>query len=1661
MNDNEKPDNKLIDRPFDLAQEETAKGGVTTPVVEPISEIPIPVVTEEHESDEALQTIKLEADREIEKYAKHKRHTELRTAIISAACLVFVVLVGIIMDQFMNTAHLTMNTSGLELNDDTKEVKVAVRAYNADIGSPEYELYTDDVVGTIGDDGNLHVDWKIPNNLRNRQTYVEVCAHDDGDILTGQAAFVHCNDQIVNEHMDYDYNKLSCLYYIPEQSVGTISSLLGRNNFDDDQRVGCSEDNLSGVIGGINGVLAAPSGSAGAMQLKNFAANTEGRTRDAIYNLKETILGYGGDGVNGSNGSNGSGSGSGSNGTGSNGSGSNGTAGTDGSAGSNGIPGVSGAQGAAGTNGTNGANGTNGINGINGQGVTVTSEPGVDGQSCIRIINANGDIDQLICSGKDGKGEKGDKGDPGTPGTGIIYCSEDVFTNATTVDNTKIDPSLIGMTAEQKQDWEDHNCKGWISSVDTTDSNAGNGNSTGGKASFVGVIATYTKNPDLETPEVTQYYGFGNMCSYLDSLGANSARSAGENIGYNYTDCYYTDNNGNVLSRADGSGMIMIGDGSVMNPYQFAVNVGNGLKILGNQIMIEGLNASDKDFCPSGYTFDSNIGKCIQSNDPPTCPAGYAWDAELKGCYKETIPSCPAGYTYDSNTSLCKQDGGTGTETPCSDLAGFVWNAIIKKCVQEAPPTTPPTCPAGFEYNAQLKSCIRVEDGPDCTIFDGAVWDDIIGKCVFPGNETHQPELGICSTTNNGQQSWIWDKANYAQNNTFTNIWNPSSGNAPNGYGTKLGNPDTTASKLAWNGSSFYCTHDIDNQQLAIYDQSFTYNVSNSADSDDGTDDHSTNVKYVISLSGDNASAVTFVDRDTTYVTNATSLRGNCPLGTTYNALTSKCSDGSSPSPSTPDGLGDISGLYINADANTIGLKSCPINQVLASLGAGQGYGCKHIDELEDVAQSYNAGTALHLNADLETCSLAVLGANFSPGRVPAGVSHQCHWRDAAGNYIKNEMSQMSTLGRSGAFPDDYNDGQTEPKSNDSAYLPRTDSNRVAAPKGAENDPSNKFAIAQSECNFIDSSATQNGATCYFIAGGTFKVEYDANRGIAVGNECRETAGASVANKTVECYNGALKVNIGGNNPFNTLATADQITQVGTHGLVFFGDGAIGLDSAFCPSGYTYNTATGMCDKGGSTSVNPSAKTGVYGDYGHNALTGTTVCNGQTTTGQSNNPTATTGPGTATNSSGTQQLAGTCIPILQVDQYGRITNIASHNIPFATLSNRISSGNTLTFNNGNGVNQTIVFNPIATGDSGLSGNLNDGLKVNIGYGLSFFNNNVIGLTDFSGVCTSGFLTTTKMANGTYSIGCASLRVDVGLKVNSDGRGLTINFTSNCPTSLQSTALMVYWNGYQFDCKEQTKKNQIVAQGKIMVAIKDGKKFEATKPKFKTNVEFLPQAIVSGCEHGYDSKDKKCATSGSTAQCEVGGSWVNTSAAEGKYHYNENFGYCIYNALTLDASTSVSYEQILYCTYASLDTNVCTKDMQQGYYGDSSTGHGNEVCPIPVSTATQDPDFCIYEMIDNNGTWTNFGKDKNGNHGNDGLNKYCDSEGGTIYNSHTVLLQQFTLQPRNWIVGIRCMNDNSTTGVWNLTVQRIAEAGDSNPGTNRTFQLNYLVIRTKE
>ena len=111
--------------------------------------------------------------------------------------------------------------------------------------------------------------------------------------------------------------------------------------------------------------------------------------------------------------------------------------------------------------------------------------------------------------------------------------------------------------------------------------------------------------------------------------------------------------------------------------------------------------------CPSGYTWDASIDKCVMQYQ---CPEGGILNKQKDRCEKAFTPTCPTGYTADLTNRVCyKQvDCGIGSFNPSLDRCeypmtktcptGYTLNGNI--CQKS------PTCPTGTTYSTTLDKCI-------------------------------------------------------------------------------------------------------------------------------------------------------------------------------------------------------------------------------------------------------------------------------------------------------------------------------------------------------------------------------------------------------------------------------------------------------------------------------------------------------------------------------------------------------------------------------------------------------------------------------------------------------------------------------------------------------------------------------------------------------------------------------------------------------------------------------------------------------------------------------------------------------------------------------------------------------------------------------------------
>ena len=157
--------------------------------------------------------------------------------------------------------------------------------------------------------------------------------------------------------------------------------------------------------------------------------------------------------------------------------------------------------------------------------------------------------------------------------------------------------------------------------------------------------------------------------------------------------------------------------------------------------------ANAKIECPSGYTWDSSLDKCVLV---PDCPDGGVLNTVRDRCEKTVINECPQGYTYDSSRDTCIKsvDCGDGVFVPernrCEKsvtltcpagytlvgdkcvgipvcLPGTKYNSTYNKCVASVLLNK---CPTGYTYNPATKRC---ETKPVCP--PGFTYNAVTNRC--------------------------------------------------------------------------------------------------------------------------------------------------------------------------------------------------------------------------------------------------------------------------------------------------------------------------------------------------------------------------------------------------------------------------------------------------------------------------------------------------------------------------------------------------------------------------------------------------------------------------------------------------------------------------------------------------------------------------------------------------------------------------------------------------------------------------------------------------------------------------------------------------------------------------------------------------------------------
>jgi len=179
--------------------------------------------------------------------------------------------------------------------------------------------------------------------------------------------------------------------------------------------------------------------------------------------------------------------------------------------------------------------------------------------------------------------------------------------------------------------------------------------------------------------------------------------------------------------------------------------------------------------CPSGYTWDKSIDKCISHN---VCLDGGTLNEEKDRCEKVVDNQCPSGYSYDSSKDVCWKKvvcahGSFNSSRDRCELSftkscpsGYGYNSSRNRCERN------PVCPSGMTYNTTYNICLknftkgcasgysfnssrnRCERNPVCP--GGASYNSYLNKCAhskitksvqqtFPGR-TWSSTMGIDAT---------------------------------------------------------------------------------------------------------------------------------------------------------------------------------------------------------------------------------------------------------------------------------------------------------------------------------------------------------------------------------------------------------------------------------------------------------------------------------------------------------------------------------------------------------------------------------------------------------------------------------------------------------------------------------------------------------------------------------------------------------------------------------------------------------------------------------------------------------------------------------------------------------------------------------------------------
>lgn len=128
--------------------------------------------------------------------------------------------------------------------------------------------------------------------------------------------------------------------------------------------------------------------------------------------------------------------------------------------------------------------------------------------------------------------------------------------------------------------------------------------------------------------------------------------------------------------------------------------------------------------CPSGYSYNSSIKKCVKYGGERRCKVGKKYGSS---CYLTKNPSCPSGSSPNS-WGDCMKNNCSGSYSECrvgsACPSDYYYSSYYGKCMKYV---GAPSCPDGQYYDSSLGRCIYGKTTPNCPY--GYSFDYYSGKC--------------------------------------------------------------------------------------------------------------------------------------------------------------------------------------------------------------------------------------------------------------------------------------------------------------------------------------------------------------------------------------------------------------------------------------------------------------------------------------------------------------------------------------------------------------------------------------------------------------------------------------------------------------------------------------------------------------------------------------------------------------------------------------------------------------------------------------------------------------------------------------------------------------------------------------------------------------------